>query len=131
MRVSHVAMALAFLFITAIVMTCRLTVMMCRIFVMECGVSMMGCEAAFATDFCHVFAISTYLLTPLATSFRCFLRCKLMGVSAFVGGLSAHAGDFALLFFIHCSKTSRLGLSSQCDPPVIEVLKSFGPDTHI
>lgn len=62
--------------------------------------------ATLAADLRHVFAILADRLAALAAGFAGFLGTELMGVSAFVRGAAAFAGDFALFLGVHSRETT-------------------------
>jgi len=57
--------------------------------------------ATIAADFHHVFPVTTYDLSALATGFPRFFSAELMGRPLLVGGPSALSGDFTLAVRIH------------------------------
>ena len=68
--------------------------------------------ATFLADSRHVLAILTYRFAALAARFTCFLRGKLVRVTALVGRTPALTGDLALPRFVHAGESSPAALSS-------------------
>jgi hypothetical protein len=71
----------------------------------------MRIAAAFPPDLRHVLPVFTHGFAALAARFRRFIASELVGMSAFVSGFSALAGDLTLAILVH-----------RCEPAVARPL---------
>jgi len=89
--------------VTTLQMLGRLTMMMSGAF-MKMGRVMMSRQPAKPADFGHVFPVAAYGASTFSPCLSSFFGVPLVGVSTFVSGHAASAGNFPLLFRIHCRK---------------------------
>jgi len=93
------SMASCLLLVVFLLVVRRLTMVMRRRFMVRSRL-MMG-QTAHPTDFRHMLTILAHRLATFASGFARFFRVKLMGMTAFMDGFAALAGDFSLLVIIH------------------------------